>query len=83
MTLDSLLASYNSGSTSEEIAVQYSTLDLANIYEAIAYYLNHKQEIEEYLQQRQNEAGELRAQIEQKHNMTGLRKRLQARYQLS
>ena len=83
VTLDSVLASYHSGSTPEEIAVQYSTLNLADIYETIAYYLTHKQEIDEYLKQRQNEAEEIRARLTQRHNLTGLRERLMARRQSS
>ena len=50
MTLDSLLAAYQNGSTPEEIAIQYSVLSLEDIYSAIAYYLNHRQELDNYLE---------------------------------
>jgi uncharacterized protein (DUF433 family) len=50
VTLDSILAAYHNGSTPEEIAVQYSVISLEDIYTAIAYYLNHRQEIDNYLQ---------------------------------
>ncbi|MGV2391344.1 MAG UNVERIFIED_CONTAM: DUF5615 family PIN-like protein [Microcystis novacekii LVE1205-3] len=50
MTLDSILASYHNGSTPEEIAIQFSVLRLEDIYSAIAYYLNHRQEIDSYLE---------------------------------
>ena len=46
VTLDSILASYHNGSTPEEIAIQYSVVRLEDIYSSIAYYLNHRQEIE-------------------------------------
>lgn len=81
VTLDSILASYHKGSTPEEIAVQYPVLSLAEIYGAIAYYLNHRQQIDAYLEQRRQAAHELRQQLTQQHNLTDLRQRLQARAQ--
>jgi uncharacterized protein (DUF433 family) len=56
VTLDSLLATYYNGSTPEEIAVQYPVLCLGEIYAAIAYYLTHRQEIDNYLEQRRKKA---------------------------
>ncbi|MCA2554512.1 MAG: hypothetical protein IM466_12490, partial [Microcystis sp. M04BS1] len=37
------------------------------IYSAIAYYLNHRQEIDSYLEQRDQQAQQLRQQLTQKH----------------
>ncbi|WP_199288727.1 DUF433 domain-containing protein [Pseudanabaena mucicola] len=79
VTLDSLLASYHNGSTPEEIAIQYSVLHLEDIYSAIAYYLNHREEIDNYLEQRNQQAQKLRQQLTQKHDLTNLRQRLLAR----
>ena len=76
VTLDSLLATYHNGSTPEEIAIQYSVLSLEDIYSAIAYYLNHRQEIDNYLEQRNQKAQQIRQQITQKHNLVDLRQRL-------
>ena len=76
VTLDSLLATYHNGSTPEEIAIQYSVLSLEDIYSAIAYYLNHRQEIENYLEQRNQKAQQLRQQLTQKHTLVDLRQRL-------
>ncbi|WP_287627844.1 MULTISPECIES: DUF433 domain-containing protein [unclassified Microcystis] len=81
VTLDSILASYHNGSTPEEIAIQFSVLRLEDIYSAIAYYLNHRQEIDSYLEQRDQQAQQLRQQLTQKHNLVDLRQRLLARYQ--
>ncbi len=55
------------GSTPEEIAIQFSVLRLEDIYSAIAYYLNHRQEIDSYLEQRNQQAQQLRQQLTQKH----------------
>ena len=76
VTLDSLLATYHNGSTPEEIAIQYSVLSLEDIYSAIAYYLNHRQEIDNYLEQCNQKAQQIRQQLTQKHNLVDLRQRL-------
>jgi uncharacterized protein (DUF433 family) len=81
VTLDSVLASYQNGSTPEEIAIQYSVLRLEEIYATIAYYLNHRQEIDSYLEQRSQQAQQQRQQLAQKHNLIDLRQRLLARSQ--
>jgi uncharacterized protein (DUF433 family) len=81
VTLDSILASYHNGSTPEEIAIQFSVLRLEDLYSTIAYYLNHPQEIESYLEQRDQQAQQLRQQLTQKHNLVDLRQRLLARSQ--
>jgi uncharacterized protein (DUF433 family) len=79
VTLDSLLATYHNGSTPEEIAIQFSVLSLEDIYSAIAYYLSHRQEIDNYLEQRNQKAQQLRQQLIQKHNLVDLRQRLLTR----
>lgn len=79
VTLDSLLATYHNGSTPEEIAIQFSVLSLGDIYSTIAYYLNHRQEIDSYLEQRNQQAQKLRQQLTQKHNLVDLRQRLLTR----
>lgn len=79
VTLDSLLATYHNGSTPEEIAIQYSVLHLEDIYSAISYYLNHRQEIDNYLEQRNQQAQQLRQQLTQKHHLVDLRQRLLSR----
>lgn len=81
VTLDSLLAVYHTGSTPEEIAVQYSVLRLEDIYTAIAYYLNHRQEIDSYLEQRRQKAQQQRSQFVREYNLAHLRQRLSDRYQ--
>ncbi len=76
VTLNSLLASYHSGSTPEEIAIQYPVLSLEQIYAAIAYYLNHRQEIDHYLEERRQQAQQQRDQFVQQYNLANLRQRL-------
>jgi uncharacterized protein (DUF433 family) len=81
VTLDSLLAAYHSGFTPEEIAFQYSVLHLEEIYSAIAYYLNHRQEIDNYIDQRRQKAQQQRSEFVQQYNLADLRQRLSDRYQ--
>lgn len=81
VTLDSILASYHNGSTPEEIGIQFSVLRLEDIYSSIAYYLSHRQEIDSYLEQRNQKVQQVRLQLTQKHNLTDLRQRLLARYE--
>src|SRR5947209_4828588 len=63
VTLDVLLADYQSGMSPEEIVRQLDTLNLADVYEAIAYYHRHREEVEQYLHRRKAEAEALRREI--------------------
>lgn len=81
VTLDSLLAAYHAGATPEEIATQYSVLQLSDIYAVIAYYLTHCSQIDNYIESRQRDADNRRQQLAKKNNLAGLRARLLARQQ--
>lgn len=76
VTLDTLVASFNQGATAEEIVFQYPSLQLADVYAVISYYLRHRQEVEEYLQQRQQQARHTRKINEGKFEIQGVRQRL-------
>jgi len=82
VTLDSLLAAYHSGSTPEEIAVQYSVLHLEEIYASVAYYLSHRQQIDSYLEQRHRKQEQQRSEFVQQYNLVNLRQRLLDRFSL-
>ncbi len=50
ISLDSIVYSFNQGHSPERILEQFPLLDkLANVYEAIAFYLDHKAEIDQFL----------------------------------
>ena len=49
VTLETVLWAFQQGSTPEDIADQFPTLMLADVYEVIAYYLRHQAEIDRYL----------------------------------
>ncbi|NEP55958.1 MAG: DUF433 domain-containing protein [Symploca sp. SIO2G7] len=79
VTLDTVVAVFKQGVTAEEIVYRYPSLKLADVYATIAFYLNHQQEVETYLQQRQQQAQEIRTMNEAKFDPQGLRDRLLAR----
>jgi len=63
VSLESIVYDYNSGATAEQIAFDFPTLDLADIHAVIAYYLRHRGEVEQYLANLQDQAGEVRKRI--------------------
>jgi uncharacterized protein (DUF433 family) len=86
VTLDIVVLAFLDGWSAEEIAYNYDTLDLGDVYAALSYYLHHKDEVHQYMQERQRQADDLRAKIEawQKSrgfDHAGLRERLLARLQ--
>jgi len=81
VTLDVLLAAFREGATAEEIAQQYPSVSLADVYQVIGYSLRHSSELEPYLIQRRQKAMEARASNEAKWTPEGIRDRLLARRQ--
>ena len=79
VTLDSVVGAFRAGATPEEIAQQFPALVLADVYQVIAYYLNHTAEVDSYLASRQKEADSLRTEIESRFDPRGMRARLVAR----
>jgi uncharacterized protein (DUF433 family) len=79
VTLDTIAAAFKDGATAEEIAQQYPTVPLADVYYVIGYYLHKRDEIEIYLGKRKQEADELQKQMEARFNPVGIRERLLAR----
>jgi uncharacterized protein (DUF433 family) len=80
VVLDVLVREYNDGADAESIANAYPTLKLGDVYAAIAYYLRHKSELDQYLQRRRQQAAELRCEIEARQDShRALRAKLAAR----
>lgn len=84
VSLDSIIHHYKLGATAEEIACKFPSVSLADIHLTIAYYLSHREAVEDYLQQQESEADALQRQIESepKHHktITELRERILARW---
>lgn len=64
ITLALVVEEYESGMTPEDMIRAYDTLDLADVYGAIAYYLEHRDAVREYMKRRDEKAQALRAAIE-------------------
>jgi len=79
VTLDAVVAAFNEGATAEEIAQQYPSLRLADVYSVIGYYLRRRQGVDDYLGERQRASERVRQENERRAPEQGLRERLLAR----
>ena len=79
VTLDTLVIAFKDGATAEEIAQQYPSVPLADVYQIIGYYLRHQSEVESYLSERRQNADEIRKRNEARSDPVGIRNRLLAR----
>lgn len=77
--LDTVIYAFNEGATPEEIVWRYPTLDLAQVYAAISYYLQNRGEVENYLDERTTRHTEIKAEAENRFEPKGIRERLLAR----
>ena len=78
--LDVVIREFNNGAEPEAIAHGFPTLNLADVYGVIAYYLRHREEVDAYLHTRRHEAETLRQEIEaQQPDRLELRDKLLAR----
>src|SRR5258705_12418466 len=76
VTLDTIVQAFKDGATAEEIAQQYPSVDLADIYYVIGYYLRQRSKVEAYLSQRRQEAEQIREKNELSFDPNGVRDRL-------
>src|SRR3970282_1036167 len=76
VTLETVITAFSEGATAEEIAQQYPSLNLADIYAVIGYYLRHSEEVTVYLQQRKVQADASRMVHELRFDQPGGRSRL-------
>ena len=77
--LDTVVAAFKEGAVAEEIVYQYPSLDLADVYAVLAYYLQHRLQVEAYLHQRQEKADEVQRENEAQFDPRSIRERLMAR----
>jgi uncharacterized protein (DUF433 family) len=79
VSLDTVIGAFQNGSTAEQIAYKYPSLNLADIYAVITYYLRHRQEVDAYLVQQRQETENIRQEVEERFSPSGVRERLLAR----
>lgn len=81
LLMDLVVHAYQDGATAERIAECYPGVDLKDVYGAIAYYLRHTNEIDRYLDRREQVAEQLRRKLEQEGlSDPDLGRRLKERY---
>lgn len=79
VTLDTVVQAFARGATAEEIAQQYPSLALSDVYATISYYLQNRDEVETYLAKRAKYAETVRLENLKRFDQTGIRERLLAR----
>lgn len=79
VTLDAVAAAFESGATAEEIAQQYPTLALADVYAVLGYLLRHPTQVTAYLDQRAVHSSAVRQANQRRFDPKGVRARLLAR----
>ena len=77
--LDTIVNYFNMGEMPEGIILAFPTLQLADVYAIVAYYLQHRAEVDAYVEQNRRDADGLREEIEARSPQAGLRERLLAR----
>ena len=78
VTLDTVVEAFRDGATAEELVQQYSTLDLGDVYTAIASSLRHRPDADAYLAERRGRREAVRAENEAPFDPHGIRDRLLA-----
>jgi uncharacterized protein (DUF433 family) len=79
VTLDTVVKAFLRGATAEEIAQQYPSVSLADVYATISYYLQNQKEVDAYLSKRKKQAQAIKAENEKRLDPHGIRERLMAR----
>lgn len=79
VTLDTVVGAFNDGASAEDIISMYPSLDLADVYAVIAYYLRRRADVDAYLRRREEEGAAIRSENEARFDPHGVRERLLAR----
>ena len=76
VTIGVVVDAFLSGMTPEAIAEEYDTLALSDVYATIAYYLRHRQVVDDYLNERRAESDAQRREVTSGPDYALWRKRL-------
>ena len=79
VTLDTIVRAFARGATAEEIAQQYPSLSLSDVYATISYYLQQRQEVQTHLEKPPKHAQAPKHQNLKQFDQSGIRERLLAR----
>jgi uncharacterized protein (DUF433 family) len=62
--LEMVIGAFERGATPEAIVESYAVLKLNDVYAVITFYLNHRDEVQQYLDRRRQAAEDIRTAIE-------------------
>lgn len=79
VSLDILVNAFHAGQSPEEIREQYPTVELADIYSVLTYYLRHTADVDAYLAEQDHQRDQARAETQARFPQAGIRARLLAR----
>lgn len=79
VTLDTVVRAFVRGATADEIAQQYPSLMLADIYATISCYLQNQEDVDNYLEKRRRQAQAVKRENQKRFDQSGIRERLLAR----
>ncbi len=79
VSLDTVIIAFGQGATPEQIVEDYDSLELGEVYAVISYYLQNREEVENYLSKRKVKRENLRRQIESRSNPNGIHEKLLSR----
>ena len=67
VTLTTLISFYQQGESPEQLVEDFDVLTLKEVYAVIAYYLEHTDEVDEYIRQQRAEGERIRREMETNH----------------
>lgn len=79
VTLDMVITRFRQGATPDDIHESFDALPINDIYAVIAYYLAHRDDLDAYIQRREEEGERLRQEWEAKYPPTVTRAELESR----
>ena len=79
VTLDTIVTAFQQGAAAEEIAEQYPSVALSDVYAAIAFYLRHRSDVDVYIEEGNRRSETLRREHEATYDRQEIRNRLLAR----
>lgn len=79
VTLDSIVHQFQSGATAEQIQEDFPSVTLRDIYAVIAYFLQHRRAVEDYLGEQTQAAEAIRRVVESGLETGELREHLRQR----
>jgi uncharacterized protein (DUF433 family) len=61
--LEHVVEKFNAGKTPDEIQQDYPSLTLADIYAVVAYYLRHRQDVDDYVQRQAQRSKDMASMV--------------------